>query len=48
MQSRNRGTLVPDDFAEIVDNGLRIEKRFEDAIDGSTPDRFHTPRTEVL
>src|SRR5918911_515811 len=29
------GTLVPDDFAEVVDNGLRIEKRFEDAIEGA-------------
>src|ERR671913_32794 len=27
------GTLVPDEFAELVDNGLRIEKRFEDAIE---------------
>src|SRR5215216_6232508 len=29
------GTLVPDDFAEVVDSGLRIEKRFEDAIEGA-------------
>ncbi|HEX6047087.1 MAG TPA: aspartate carbamoyltransferase catalytic subunit [Pyrinomonadaceae bacterium] len=29
------GTLVPNEFAEIVDNGLRVEKHFEDAIDGA-------------
>jgi aspartate carbamoyltransferase catalytic subunit len=27
------GTLVPDEFAGIVDNGLRIERHFQDAID---------------
>ena len=29
------GTLVPNEFAEIVDNGLRVERHFEDAIDGA-------------
>src|SRR4029077_993258 len=29
------GTLVPDEFAELVENGLRVEKHFEDAIDGA-------------
>src|SRR5690348_16749274 len=29
------GTLVPDEFAELVESGLRIEKNFEDAIDGA-------------
>src|SRR5258708_2580514 len=29
------GTLVPDEFAELVENGLRIEKHFEDAIEGA-------------
>ena len=29
------GTLVPDEFAELVDNGLRVERRIEDAIDGA-------------
>ncbi|HEY5884160.1 MAG TPA: aspartate carbamoyltransferase catalytic subunit [Pyrinomonadaceae bacterium] len=27
------GTLVPEQFAELVDHGLRVEKRIEDAID---------------
>jgi aspartate carbamoyltransferase catalytic subunit len=27
------GTLVPDEFAGIVDNGLRIERHFQDTID---------------
>ena len=29
------GTLVPDEFAELVDNGLRVERRIEDALDGA-------------
>ena len=29
------GTLVPDDFAELVDQGLRIERRIEAAIEGA-------------
>ena len=29
------GTLVPNEFAELVDSGLRVEKHFEDAIDGA-------------
>ena len=29
------GTLVPAEFAEIVDQGLRVEKGIEDAIDGA-------------
>lgn len=29
------GTLVPADFGELVEQGLRIEKRIEDAIDGA-------------
>ncbi|HEX3282377.1 MAG TPA: aspartate carbamoyltransferase catalytic subunit [Pyrinomonadaceae bacterium] len=29
------GTLVPDAFAELVDNGLRVEHRIEDAIEGA-------------
>ncbi|HEY6803930.1 MAG TPA: aspartate carbamoyltransferase catalytic subunit [Pyrinomonadaceae bacterium] len=29
------GTLVPQDFFQIVDDGLRVEKRLEDAIDGA-------------
>src|SRR6266403_6187141 len=29
------GTLVPDEFAELVDNGLRVEQRIEDAIEGA-------------
>jgi aspartate carbamoyltransferase catalytic subunit len=29
------GTLVPDDFAELVESGLKIEKRFEDAVKGA-------------
>ncbi len=29
------GTLVPAEFGELVDEGLRIEKRIEDAIDGA-------------
>lgn len=29
------GTLVPADFLELVDHGLRIEKHIEDAIDGA-------------
>ena len=29
------GTLVPDEFAELVDNGLRVERRIEDAIEGA-------------
>jgi aspartate carbamoyltransferase catalytic subunit len=29
------GTLIPKEFAELVDDGLRIEKRFEDAIEGA-------------
>jgi len=29
------GTLVPKEFAELVDDGLRIEKRLEDAIEGA-------------
>jgi aspartate carbamoyltransferase catalytic subunit len=29
------GTLVPDQFAELVDQGLRVEKRIEGAIDGA-------------
>src|SRR4029453_2754275 len=29
------GTLVPDEFAELVESGLRIEKNFQDAIDGA-------------
>lgn len=29
------GTLVPEDFLELVDQGLRIEKRVEDAVDGA-------------
>jgi aspartate carbamoyltransferase catalytic subunit len=29
------GTLVPHEFGELVDNGLRVEKHFEDAIDGA-------------
>lgn len=29
------GTLVPGELAELVDNGLRVEKRVEDAIDGA-------------
>ena len=29
------GTLVPEEFAELVESGLRIEKHFEDAIDGA-------------
>jgi len=29
------GTLVPEEFAELVESGLRIEKHFEDAIEGA-------------
>jgi aspartate carbamoyltransferase catalytic subunit len=29
------GTLVPNEFAELVDSGLRVEKNFQDAIDGA-------------
>ena len=29
------GTLVPPEFAELVESGLKIEKRLEDAIDGA-------------
>ena len=29
------GTLVPDEFAELVDNGLRVERRIDDAIEGA-------------
>jgi aspartate carbamoyltransferase catalytic subunit len=29
------GTLVPNEFGELVDSGLRVEKHFEDAIDGA-------------
>ena len=29
------GTLVPNEFAELVDSGLRVERHFEDAIDGA-------------
>ncbi len=29
------GTLVPEEFGELVDNGLRVERRMEDAIDGA-------------
>ncbi|HKG58762.1 MAG TPA: aspartate carbamoyltransferase catalytic subunit [Pyrinomonadaceae bacterium] len=29
------GTLVPDEFAGLVESGLRIEKHFEDAIEGA-------------
>ena len=29
------GTLVPSEFAELVDQGLRVEKGIEDAIDGA-------------
>src|SRR4029453_15323503 len=29
------GTLVPNEFSELVDSGLRIEKRIEDAIEGA-------------
>ena len=29
------GTLVPHEFGELVDSGLRVEKHFEDAIDGA-------------
>ncbi len=29
------GTLVPEEFGELVDNGLRVEKHFQDAIDGA-------------
>src|SRR6266446_2930248 len=29
------GTLVPAEFAELVEHGLRIEKRIEDAIEGA-------------
>ena len=29
------GTLVPDDFAGLVETGLRLEKRIEDAIEGA-------------
>lgn len=29
------GTLVPTEFAELVDRGLRVEKGIEDAIDGA-------------
>ena len=29
------GTLVPEQFAELVDRGLRVEKGIEDAIDGA-------------
>src|ERR1700754_1500894 len=29
------GTLVPPDFFQLVDDGLRVEKRLEDAIEGA-------------
>jgi aspartate carbamoyltransferase catalytic subunit len=29
------GTLVPAEFAELVEQGLRVEKRIEDAIEGA-------------
>jgi aspartate carbamoyltransferase catalytic subunit len=29
------GTLVPNEFAELVESGLRVEKHFEDAIEGA-------------
>src|SRR5918999_1514591 len=29
------GTLVPHEFGDLVDSRLRVEKRFEDAIDGA-------------
>ena len=29
------GTLVPDEFGDMVDHGLRVEKTIEDAIDGA-------------
>ncbi len=29
------GTLVPDEFSELVENGLSVEKRIEDAIHGA-------------
>jgi aspartate carbamoyltransferase catalytic subunit len=29
------GTLVPNEFSELVDSGLRVEKRIEDAIEGA-------------
>jgi len=29
------GTLVPDEFADLVESGLRIEKNFQDAIEGA-------------
>jgi len=29
------GTLAPDEFAGIVENGLTVERRFEDAIEGA-------------
>lgn len=29
------GTLVPDEFGELVDNGLRVERRIESAIEGA-------------
>lgn len=29
------GTLVPNEFAELVESGLKVEQHFEDAIDGA-------------
>src|SRR4030095_5491082 len=29
------GTLVPPDFAGVVERGLRLERRIEDAVDGA-------------
>ena len=29
------GTLVPNEFVDLVDSGLRVEKHFEDAIEGA-------------
>ncbi len=29
------GTLVPNEFVDLVESGLRVEKHFEDAIDGA-------------
>ena len=29
------GTLVPEQFGDLVDNGLKVEKHFQDAIDGA-------------
>jgi aspartate carbamoyltransferase catalytic subunit len=29
------GTLVPNEFAELVESGVRVERHFEDAIEGA-------------